>query len=103
MTAPLNILLVRLWTLETERLRTSLRAAGLSAHITRVDFPAALYAALSWGTFDVVVYDPHTAGISQELFTTVMRDRCPRTPVVELEPVASIGTRIQAVVQERRN
>ncbi|HEY5957351.1 MAG TPA: hypothetical protein VIV60_12385 [Polyangiaceae bacterium] len=100
---PLNILLVRLWTTDTERLRTSIRAAGLIARITRVDFPAALYAALSWGTFDAVVYDSATPGITRDVLTTALREHNATTTVLEIATDTGIGERLAALMEARRN
>jgi hypothetical protein len=95
-------LLVRLWTLDTERLRTSLRAARLSVRITRVDFPAALHAALTWGSFDVILYDPETPGLTHELLSTTLRERNLSTPVIPLTN-DDIGTLVAAQLLARRN
>lgn len=103
MTPLLNILLVRPWTTGTERLRTSLRAAGLTCRITRVDFPAALYAALTWGAFDVVIYDPTTPGITSDVLTTALRERCPTTPVLDLARSDDVGAQVAALMAARRN
>lgn len=103
MSSPLNILLVRPWTTGTERLRTSLRASGLTVRITRVDFAAALYAALSWGEFDVVLYDPATPGVTPDELTAALRERCPTTPVIDLAKSDDIGAQVAALMLARRN
>jgi DNA-binding NarL/FixJ family response regulator len=102
MSAPLNILLVRQWTLDTARLRTSIRAAGLSVRITRVDFPAALYAALTWTTFDVILFDPETPAITHELLSNTLRERNLSTPVLVLTN-DDIGKLVAAQLLARRN
>ena len=101
-TAPLNILLVRLWTKDTERLRTSVRAAGLSVRLTRVDFPAALYAALSWGTFDAVLYDPETPTISHEMLANALRERNLSLPIITTD-AGDIGRLLAQQARSRRN
>jgi CheY-like chemotaxis protein len=102
MSAPSHILLVRPWTSGAERLRTSLRAAGLSVRISRVDFPAALHAALTWGSFDVILFDPTTPNITHELVSNALRDRNLSTPVVVLTS-DDIGTVVAAHLVARRN
>ena len=102
MSAPLNILLVRPWTKETERLRTSARAAGLSVRLTRVDFPAALHAALTWGTFDVVVYDPETPAISQEMVANALRERNLSLPIITTD-AGDVGRLLAQQARARRN
>lgn len=102
MSAPLDILLVRPWTADTERLRTSIRAAGLTARITRVDFAAALFAALTWGTFNVIVYDRTTPGVTPEELAAAVRERSPATPVIELG-ASDLGQQLVALLARRRN
>lgn len=102
MSPPLDILLVRPWTVETERVRTSLRAAGLSVRLTRVDFPSALYAALSWGSFDVILFDPRTPSISHELLAVALRDAKLGTPILVLNG-EDVGQRVLALVRALRN
>jgi DNA-binding NarL/FixJ family response regulator len=101
-TTQLNILLVRRWTLDTERLRTSLRAAGLSVRITRADFPAALYAALSSESFDVIVFDPETTSITRELLASALRDLKLPLPIIELSG-DDVGTLVAAHLRVLRN
>jgi len=98
----LNILLVRPWTHDSERLRTSLRAIGLSVCLTRVDFPASLYAALSWGSFDVILFDPKTPSISHELLANALRDAKLTTPIIVLSG-DDVGKVVAAQVVARRN
>ena len=102
MSGPSNILLVRLWTRDTERLRTSLRAAGLSVKITRVDFPAALHAAVTWGSFDVILFDPETPSVTHEVLSNTLRERGLSTPIVVLTD-DDVGELVAAQLQARRN
>jgi DNA-binding NtrC family response regulator len=101
-TAALSILLVRPWTTEAERLRTAIRAEGLSVRLTRVDFPAALYAALSWGSFDVILFDPRTPSVSHELLATALRDSKLTTPIIVMNG-EDVGKQLAALVRARRN
>jgi hypothetical protein len=98
----LNILLVRLWTKDTERLRTSLRAAGLSVRITRVDFPAALHAALSWGAFEAVLYDPSTPAITLEVVVNALRERNLSLPIIATD-TGDVGRLLALQLRLRRN
>jgi hypothetical protein len=67
-----------------------------------VDFPAALLAALSWGTFDVVVYDPTTPSINHELLANALREHGLSTPIVVMDG-DDIGELVAAHVHGRRN
>lgn len=91
-----------MWTADTERLRTSLCAAGLGVRLTRVDFPAALHAALSWGTFDLILLDPETPAITHELLSNALRERGLSTSIVVLNH-DDIGTVVSAQLRARRN
>jgi len=98
----LNILLVRLWTKDAERLRTSIRASGLGVRITRVDFPAAMHAALSWGSFDAVLYDPETPGISHEILVNALRERNLSIPILVTD-TDDVGRLLASQLRSRRN
>lgn len=102
MTPQLNILLVRHWTLDSARLRASLRAHGLSARITRIDFLPALYAALLRTTFDLVIYDPATTAISHDVVAISMREYEQTAPVIIME-TDDVGALAAAKLQQRRN
>ena len=101
-TSQVHLLLVRTWTVDSERLRTSIRAAGLSVRFSRVDFPAALHAALSWGSFDAVLYDPETPSISFELVTNALRERNLAIPIITIDS-DDMGNAIASQLHSRRN
>ncbi|HUS32680.1 MAG TPA: hypothetical protein VMZ53_29465 [Kofleriaceae bacterium] len=82
-------------------MRTSLRAAGLSVRLTRVDFPAALHAALTWGSFDAVVFDPETPTISLEMVTAALRERNISAPIIVMS--GDTGKDVVAQLRARRN
>lgn len=102
MTRQLDILVVRHWTLETVHIRSELRAHGLSARVTRIDFPAALHAALMRTTFDLVIYDPATTAISHDVLAMSMREHDQSAPVIVMNG-EDIGVRVIAQLQQRRN
>ena len=70
--------------------------------MTRVDFPAALYAALHWGAFDVILFDPATPSITHELLANALRERGVSTPVVVLT-TDDIGMLVAAQLRALRN
>lgn len=102
MTHKLNILFVRTWTLDSARIRSSLRAHGLSALITRIDFPAALHAALLRTTFDLVIYDPTTNSISHDVLASCLREHDQNAPVIILED-DDVGAIAAAKLQQGRS
>jgi DNA-binding NtrC family response regulator len=83
-------------------MRASLRAHGLSARITRIDFPAALHAALVRTVFDLVIYDPATSAISHDVLATSMREHEQTAPVIVMDG-DDIGELAAAKLQQRRN
>lgn len=85
------------------RFRSSLRAHGLSARITRVDFPAALHAALERTTFDFVVFDPKTTAISHDILAASLREHRQSPPIVVMNGDEDVGALVAARVQQRRN
>lgn len=99
----LNILLVRRWTQDTVRLRSSLRAYGLTARITRIDFAAALHAALMRTTFDMVLFDPLTTAISHDVLASSLREHDQAPPIVIMSDDDDIGALVAARMQQRRN
>jgi hypothetical protein len=101
-TAMLDILFVRRWIQDSVRVRSSLRAHGLIARITRVDFPAALHAALMRTTFDFVLFDPQTTAITHEVLTASLREHEQSPPIV-ITTDDDVGALIAARVQRRRN
>jgi hypothetical protein len=100
--AMLDILVVRRWTEDSARLRSSLRAHGLSARITRVDFPAALHAALMRTTFDFVLFDSQTSAIPYEVLAASLREYAQSPPIIVMDD-DDVGATIAARLQQRRN
>ena len=84
------------------RLRASLRAHGLTARITRVDFPAALHAALMRTTFHFVLFDPQTSAISHDVLATTLREHA-QTPSIVVLGDDDVGAIVAARMQQARN
>jgi hypothetical protein len=101
-TAMLDILLVRQWTRDSVRIRASLRAHGLSARITRVDFPAALHAALLRTTFHFVLFDAQTSAVSHDILAATLREHAQSPPIVIIDD-DDVGALVAARVQHGRN
>jgi len=68
-----------------------------------VDFPAALYAALTWATFDAILYDPSTPGITAEELAATLCERSPMTPLIDLAKSDDVGAQLAALMLARRN
>lgn len=72
--AKVRILLIRPWTEPLSAFRSALTANGIRARISRVDIEPALDAALSRTSYDVVVLDPRTPGITREMVDAMLRE-----------------------------
>jgi DNA-binding response OmpR family regulator len=99
----LDIILVRLWTLDSERIRASLRAAGLSARITRVDFSASLHAALTRSRFDAAIYDPSTPRLSLATVGSILREHRQQIPIVILGREDEVGSQLAIALRRLEN
>jgi hypothetical protein len=84
------------------RVRASLRAHGLTARITRVDFLAALHAALMRTTFHFVLFDPETGAISHDVLAASLREHA-QSPVIVMLEDDDVGARVAARLQQGRN
>jgi len=84
------------------RIRASLRAHGLTARITRVDFPAALHAALMRTTFDFVVFDAQTSAISHDVLAATLREHG-QSPSIVILGDDDVGALVAARMQQGRN
>lgn len=80
----LRVLVIRPWTESLAELRAALESAGHTVHIVRVDFEAALHAALTRDRFDAAILDPATPGISRELLEASLREHGNHCQLIEL-------------------
>ena len=99
--AHVRVLVIQQWTIDLEAIVSSLADAGISAAITRVDFAAALDAALAHDRFDIAIYDPATPELGREQVHERLRTR--DIPIVVLEVPAAVGPRVASVLESRRN
>ena len=95
--------MIQLWTTDPTPIEDSLRAAGIRAAIARVDFAAALDAALAHETFDVAIYDPSTPGLSRRIVEECIRRSGRELPIVMLEDPVAVGAQVLRVIGPRRN
>lgn len=101
-----RILLIRPWTEPFAPFRAALRAVGIHARIARVDIEPALNAALGRGSYDVVVFDPGTPGVSRDVVEARLRDHARVIPIVVVvgtEPFDAIAAAIKQTLNARLN
>jgi DNA-binding NtrC family response regulator len=82
----IRILLIRAWTEPFALFRAALRAAGIHVRIARVDIEPALNAALGRGSYDAIVFDPTTPGISHDVIEARLREHARFIPIVVVAP-----------------
>jgi len=98
-----RILLVRPWTEPLVAFRAALVASGIEARISRVDIEPALNAALSRTSFDLIVLDPRTPGITRDLVEARLRDHRRLVQIVMFDDTdVTIGA-IQRALKQRYN
>lgn len=98
-----QILLIRAWTASLAPFRAALRTAGLDARIHRVDIEPALNAALQRTTFDVVIYDPETPGITRDMLDARTREHRCFAPVLIFEPLDTLVLCVMRALADRWN
>jgi hypothetical protein len=96
------VLLVQQWTADQKPIEASLRAEGIDASITRVDFVAALNAALQHDRYDVTIVDPTTPGVTTDVVHQCCMLNGHETNVVMLEDVRTIGARVMRALAPRQ-
>jgi hypothetical protein len=102
-TVKICVLVVRPWTSDLDSVAATLGAVALDAELTRVDFEAALRAALVRQRFDAIVYDAATTSLPRDAVEAAVRDRALILPVVELQPIDSLGERVAAAITRARS
>lgn len=100
--ADLKILLVCPWVVKLTGLQESLRAAGVAPVVVRVDFEAALRAAVMHHRFDVAFYSD-TPSLSLATAETVIRTHVPKLELIRVEALEQIGPALVKLVASRRS
>lgn len=100
---PLRILLIQRWIIPADGIRARLVSAGYVPHITRVDFEAALEAALWRGGLDVILVAKGTPGLPVSTVQSRLREYSCHAPLVELGDLETLGQRIRDAVATLRN
>jgi hypothetical protein len=99
----LRVLLIQSWVIPGAVVRGALVACGYHPQIYRVDFESALVAALPRATYDLVIVDPKTSGLSRTHVEVLMRDHGVRAPLVELVPGKPLEEQLRAALAPLRN
>ena len=85
------------------RIERALHDAGADAAITRVDFTAALDAALTHERFDAVIYDPSTPDLSRESVEDHLLRHQRAIPIAALDDSRTIGEQLTTILAARRH
>jgi CheY-like chemotaxis protein len=99
----MRVLVIQFWIRDIRVIRSALEVAGITAQITRVDIEPALHAALSWGEYDLAIYDPSTPTISRTAVDDCLRVHGRDIPLVLAEDGAPLVDRIQCALAARRS
>jgi hypothetical protein len=100
---PVRILLIQSWVVRSDHMRVRLCDAGYLPRLYRVDFEAALVAALSRGNFDIVLHDPTTPKLPRTVVEACMKEHGIRVPLVDLGDLNTIGDRVRASLGALKN
>ena len=100
-TTKLAILVVQFWLHDIKPIRAALEGAGLAVTLTRVDIEPALNAALTWGHYDLVIYDPSTTTISRTAVEDSLRACRRDPPLLVADDLACLGARACELLRSR--
>ncbi len=98
-----RVLVIQFWIRELDPIARALSEAGIEAALTRVDIEPALHAALVRDDFDVAIYEPEIPGLSRREIEACLGANGRDLPLVILEDLDSLGTRVAAALAARRN
>lgn len=98
-----KLLLIQFWTTDPGPIEASLRAAGIDAAITRVDFEAALNAALAHERFDAAILDPSIPDLSREKVEACFKLNGREMPLVVIDDMVAVGPELRRVLGPLRN
>ncbi len=98
-----RILLIRPWTEPLSAFRDALTASGIRARIWRVDIEPALNAALSRTSYDLVILDPRTPGITREVVEATLREHRRIVQIVIYDGLEATVVAVEHAVRNRFN
>jgi hypothetical protein len=97
--ARLHVLLICSWQTDGRELRDTISAAGYEPALRRVDFEAALRAALA-SRFDIAGYVP-TSSLKRETVQSILREHAPAMPLVTADALDDLAREIIRVLEQR--
>jgi len=100
--ATLKILLIAPWVTKLSGMQAALRAQGLDPMVIRVDFEAALRAALLHHRFTAAFYSP-TPSLSREAADTCVRVHAPKLCMICIEALEQVGPELAKLIISRRS
>jgi hypothetical protein len=92
-----------MWSVELAPIVDSLRSAGLDACVVRVDFKAALDAALAHDRFDLVIVDPRTPDLSPQIVEGCCKAHGRELSILVLEDSSAVGEQVLRALARRLN
>jgi hypothetical protein len=92
-----------MWSEPLAPIAESLRSAGVVATLLRVDFKAALDAALERDRFDLVIVDPRIGELSAQVVEACCKAHGRKLPILVIEEASAIGEQVLRVLDQRLN
>lgn len=99
----MRVLVIQFWVNDSTPIRNALAAAGIDADLVRVDIEPAVNAALSWGRYTAVVYDPATTTVSLAAVEQCMRSNQCTVPLVVADDLSMLGARLLAALRRTQS
>lgn len=100
--ANLKVLLIAPWVTKLSGMQASLHARSLAPTVVRVDFEAALRAALMHHRFEAAFYAP-TPSLSLDAVETCVRVHAPKLCMICIEQLEQIGPELARLLASRRS
>lgn len=99
----MRVLVVQFWVHDSRPVRDALAAADIDADLVRVDIEPAVNAALSWGRYAAILYDPATTTVSLAAVEQCMRANQCAAPLVVADDLSTLGARVLAAVRRTQS
>ena len=96
-----EVLLVQFWINDPGPITAAIGATGVEANVKRGDIEPALNAALSSRSYDVIIYDPATPGVTLQMVQRCMASHASTALLVMVDDVMSLDDVIATVVRRR--
>ena len=99
----MRVLVIQFWVHDSRPIRDALAACDIDADLVRVDIEPAVNAALSWGRYGLVIYDPTTTSVSLAAVEQCMRANQCAAPLVVADDLSTLGARALAALRGNRS